>query len=333
MVLTGQSSGAQARVRNRRLITDRVGTLLASFKVPESGNSSNPVFETGRSTLRLTSSKTNSMIEGVVTTAGDAIFYSQGDLSTTQETTLSLRNATVIQEDFSQNQTLSDTATSNTITVTSTDTNTQVTDVDLELGGTLPPPQIIVQPAPPPRFIGGGNTGDPLAQTFTVDDETGIFVTKVDFFFRTKAESAPVMFHIRETKLGQPARKVLPFSEVSLDPDQVNLSDDGTVATTFTFQSPVYLEGETEYAMVLMSHATDYTVYISRLGEADITTLGGGESDQVIVSPTTPRFTIQVTKRSIWTPSQYEDLKFKLYKPISNLLVVFLSSIHFTRIS
>ena len=90
------------------------------------------------------------------------------------------------------------------------------------------------------------------------------------------------MFHIRETKLGQPS-KVLPFSEVSLDPDQVNLSDDGTVPTTFTFQSPVYLEGETEYAMVLMSHSTDYTVYISRLGEVDITTLGGGESDQVIV--------------------------------------------------
>ena len=315
MVLTGQSSGAQARVRNRRLITDRVGTLLASFKVPESGNSSNPVFETGRSTLRLTSSSNNTMIEGVVTTAGDAIFYSQGDLSTTQETTLSLRNATVIQEDFSQNQTISDSATSNTITVTSTDTNTQVTDVDLELGGTLPPPQIIIQPPPRPRFTGGGNQGDPLAQTFTVDDETGIFVTKVDVFFRTKAESAPVTFHIRETKLGQPARRVLPFSEVSLDPDQVNLSEDGTVATTFTFKSPVYLEGETEYAMVLMSHATDYTVYISRLGEADITTLGGGESDQVIVSEQPLLGSLFKSQNaSIWTPSQYEDLKFKLYR-------------------
>ena len=315
MILTGQSSGAQAKVRARRLTTDRVGTLLASFKVPESGNSSNPVFETGRSTLRLTSSKTNSMIEGVVTTAGDAIFYSQGDLSTTQETTLSLKNATVLTEDFSQNQTISDTATSNTITVTSTDTNTEVTDVDLELGGTLPPPQIIVQPPPPPPFTGGGNTGDPLAQTFTVDDKTGIFVTKVDVFFRTKAESAPVTFHIRETKLGQPARRVLPFSEVSLDPDQVNLSDDGTVPTTFTFKSPVYLEGETEYAMVLMSHATDYNVYISRLGEPDITTLGGGESDQVIVSEQPLLGSLFKSQNaSIWTPSQYEDLKFKLYR-------------------
>ena len=123
------------------------------------------------------------------------------------------------------------------------------------------------------------------------------------------------MFHIRETKLGQPARKVLPFSEVSLDPDQVNLSDDGTVATTFTFQSPVYLEGETEYAMVLMSHATDYTVYISRLGEADITTLGGGESDQVIVSEQPLLGSLFKSQNaSIWTPSQYEDLKFKLYR-------------------
>ena len=210
---------------------------------------------------------------------------------------------------------LSDTATSNTITVTSTDTNTEVTDVDLELGGTLPPPQIIIQPPPAPRFTGGGNTGDPLAQTFTVDDETGIFVTKVDFYFRTKAESAPVMFHIRETKLGQPTVKLfhsLKFHLILIRSTSVMMVQ---LQTTFTFQSPVYLEGETEYAMVLMSHATDYTVYISRLGEADITTLGGGESDQVIVSEQPLLGSLFKSQNaSIWTPSQYEDLKFKLYR-------------------
>ena len=171
----------------------------------------------------------------------------QGDLSTTQETTLSLRNATVIQEDFSQNQTLSDTQTSNTITVTSTDTNTQVTDVDLELGGTLPPPQIIVQSAPPPRFIGGGNTGDPLAQTFTVDDETGIFVTKVDFSSEQRPKGSSDKFHIRETKLGQPLVKLFHSLKFHL------ILIRSTSVMMVQLQLPLLsnhqstLEGETEY--------------------------------------------------------------------------------------
>ena len=317
MILTGQSSGAQARVVRKRLTTDRVGTIQASFRVPESGNSSNPVFETGRSSFRLTSSKTNSSIEGTVTTAGESIFYSQGDLSTTQETTLSLRNATVEREEFSQTRDLSDTARSNTIQIRSTDTNTQVTDVDLDVDARIPRPQVtVVRPTRVVREVVRGGGGDPLAQTFVVDDDTGIFVTKVDFFFRTKSNNGvPVTFQIRETKLGTPSKKILPFSEVTLSPDQVRLSDDGSAVTTFTLPSPVYLEGGKEYAMVLLSHSTDYTVYISRLGEVDITTLGGEESDQVIVSEQPLLGSLFKSQNaSVWTPSQYEDLKFKLYR-------------------
>ena len=320
MILTGQTSGAQARVVNRRITSDRVGTIQGSFCVPPSGNSANPTFETGTSSFRLTNSSTNSAIEGVTTTAGESLFYSQGTLQTTQETTLSLRNASVATQDFTQSQTIGDTATSNTIQVISTDTNTQITDVDLDIDVEAPdPPEpiIIVEPAPAPPAGGGngGGGGDPLAQTFVVDDTTGIFITKVDFYFRTRGESAPVILQIRETNLGTPSSRILPFSEVSLDPDKINLSEDGTVATTFTFSSPVYLEGQTEYAMILLSHSTDYTVYISRLGEADITTLGGGESDQVIVSEQPLLGSLFKSQNaSVWTPSQYEDLKFKLYR-------------------
>ena len=51
------------------------------------------------------------------------------------------------------------------------------------------------------------------------------------------------------------------------DPDDVFISDDATVPTTFEFKSPVYLEPETEYALVLKSSVADYKVWISRLGE------------------------------------------------------------------
>ena len=72
-------------------------------------------------------------------------------------------------------------------------------------------------------------------------------------------------------KDGFPTPNVLPFSEVNLDPNEVNTSDDGTVATTIEFGAPVYLEGEnTEYAICLISNSTKYSVYISRVGENDI---------------------------------------------------------------
>ena len=42
------------------------------------------------------------------------------------------------------------------------------------------------------------NKGDPLAQTFIVDQEGGCFVTKIDLFFQEKDENLPVRVEIRE---------------------------------------------------------------------------------------------------------------------------------------
>jgi hypothetical protein len=293
MILTGASSGAQARVSRVRLITDRVGTLQASYFVPSPNNPANPIFETGRSSFRLTSSKTNSTIEGIVSTAGESIFYSQGDVDTTQETTLSVRNATVRRADLTQRRNIGDTATSNTITITDTNTDTQSTSTTSVR--TIPP-----------RI-------DPLAQTFLVDDTTGVFITKVDLFFVSKDENIPVLFEIRETNLGTPTNKVLPFSFKSVNPKDVKLSNDGTVATTITLDAPVYLNPEKEYALVLLSHSTEYRVWISRLGEADVTTLGQ-EAGQILVTEQPLLGSLFKSQNaSVWTPSQYEDLKFNLY--------------------
>ena len=38
----------------------------------------------------------------------------------------------------------------------------------------------------------------------------------------------------------------------TLNPSSVNVSTDGTTATTFTFDSPVYLEENKEYCFVVM---------------------------------------------------------------------------------
>ena len=49
--------------------------------------------------------------------------------------------------------------------------------------------------------------------------------------------------------------------------ESVNTSTDGTTATTFTFDSPVYLEENKEYVFVIMSMCNSYQVYGSRMGE------------------------------------------------------------------
>ena len=86
---------------------------------------------------------------------------------------------------------------------------------------------------------------DPLAQSFLVEDDGGIFVTKCDIFFRTKDDmDVPCVFQLRSMKNGFPTQHILPFSEIVLDPADVTTSADGSVATTVEFKAPVYLKVE-----------------------------------------------------------------------------------------
>ena len=56
------------------------------------------------------------------------------------------------------------------------------------------------------------------------------------------------------------------------NPSAVNTSSDGSVATTFTFDSPVYVEENVEYALVVYSNSNEYNMFISRMGEKDLAT-------------------------------------------------------------
>ena len=126
---------------------------------------------------------------------------------------------------------------------------------------------------------------DPLAESFEVPDPNGICVTKCDVFFRTKDTAGiPVTMQIRTMQTGLPTQTIVPFGEVVLDPSQVNTSEDGTVATTFTFPSPVYLSGGNSYCVVLLSASNQYQVWISRMGETDVTTLNRTESERIVVA-------------------------------------------------
>ena len=91
------------------------------------------------------------------------------------------------------------------------------------------------------------------------------------------------MVEIREVELGLPSKKILPFSKVDVLPEQINISEDSTLSTTIAFDAPVYLESKKEYALVLLSDSTEYEVWISQMGEIDVSTLEN-QQNQILVS-------------------------------------------------
>jgi len=191
-----------------------------------------------------------------------------------------------------------------------------------------------VSPVAPIYYKHSGNTGtpqqvriwethDPLAQSFYVKEDTGIFLTSVDVFFETKDDSIPVTFQLRPMVNGYPSNIVIPFSEVTLIPDEVNLSTDGSIPTRITFPSPVYLSGPrqqeirqapigsqqtSEFAMVLLSDSSNYRVFISVLGQNDIQT-----GIKLSAQPTLGSL-FKSQNGSTWSASQLEDLKYRLYR-------------------
>ena len=154
---------------------------------------------------------------------------------------------------------------------------------------------------------------DPLAQSFYVEPDSGIFATSVDLYFYSRDPELPVTIQLRPMQLGLPTSEVYPFSEVVIDPKDVQISDDASLPTRVTFESPVYLAGKQFHALTILSNSSVYNVWISRLTEIDVSTTGLTEQEQVLVSKQPLSGSLFKSQNgSTWTPSQFEDLKFKL---------------------
>jgi len=290
MKLIGQTSGAEATITDVRLISDSIGSLTACYEIPNPNIDANPRFETGTKTLRLTTSSTNSTLSGTVTGSAEANFASAGVLETTQETILSTKVPQIERLSVADQRIINDRISRRRIGSETTLTGRTFEEDD-----------------------------DPLAQTFTVNDTSGAFITSVDCFFQTKDDELPVTLQIRTVETGLPTSKILPFSVVVKDPSEVNVSEDGSAATTFTFESPIYLTGETRFALVLISASENYHVWISRMGEVDISTVGLPDEQQVIISQQPYLGSLFKSQNGVtWDPSQFEDLKFTIRKAVFN---------------
>jgi hypothetical protein len=147
---------------------------------------------------------------------------------------------------------------------------------------------------------------DPLAQTFLIQSTDGAFLTEVDLFFQSKDANIPVQIEIRQVVNGYPGSTVLPFSHTVLTPNQVNVSEDGSVATTFKFASPVYVNDATSYALVVMSDSNNYNLWISQLGDKMV------NSDRFISEQPYAGVLFKSQNASTWTADQTQDMKFTI---------------------
>jgi len=280
MILVGSTSGAQATISNLRLITDISSTLIGSFFIPNSNVDVHPRFETGIKAFRLINNNLND--QNIATSIAEENFEAAGTIETLQENILSVRNGRIETQNLTESIDAFRTTGTQVINSTTLSSTSET------------------------RAVG---YYDPLAQSFFVDDPTGIFITKCDVFFREKDDTdVPVTMQIRTVELGVPTSKILPFSEIVLNPSQVNISGDSSVATTFEFKAPIYLEGQKEYAIVLLSNSAKYTAYVSRVGEIDLLTQTFISNQPYLGS------LFKSQNASTWDASQWEDLKFTIYR-------------------
>jgi len=152
------------------------------------------------------------------------------------------------------------------------------------------------------RKITVTNYWDPLAQTFTLDNDSQI--SGVDLWMTAKG-TTPVVVQLREVENGFPVRRIL--SEAIVKPVDI-VTSGGT--TRFAFPELPYLRANTEYAIVVLCDDADAAASVAQLGKWD-TTHGRWITSQ----PYQIGVLLSSSNASTWTAHQDMDLAFRLLSP------------------
>lgn len=173
------------------------------------------------------------------------------------------------------------------------------------------------------------NTGidrDPIAQSFYVEEAPGVWITRIGIKFATKPGAGDpqisVTCQIRPLVNGYPDSNIyIQGSEVSLAPSDITTSADGTTTSYFVFDEPVYLEGQKDYAFVLLTNTSDYNVYISKTEEFVI----GSTTQRVAKQPSLGSLFASQNSKT-WSARQSEDITFEIQRAefTSNTATVYL---------
>lgn len=120
----------------------------------------------------------------------------------------------------------------------------------------------------------------PLAQTFIINEPSSgteaVFLTGLDLFFRSKPSltSLGVEVQIRETLNSIPLSNHIPYASKILTAGDVEISSDATLATRFTFDTPVMIRANEVYAIAVLplGGSPDFRMWTAQRGALDVIT-------------------------------------------------------------
>lgn len=250
------------------LKTTESGAVAGVFIIPSG------VFRTGEKTFRLVDNSSGDI--GSSSTNGDASFYSQGLLQTTEETILSTTVPQIQRAVVNDNR-----------------VTTSVTQRQVVIG-----------------------YWDPLAQTFLISPTQypeGMFLSKVRVCFKSKDPIIPITLQVRPTVNGYPSSSVIyPHGTVSLTPDKVKITDspsldDPAKYTEFVFDAPIYMQPG-EHSFVLLANSNKYEMFIAQIGATDMVT-------QRLISEQPYGGSLFLSQNgSTWTADQNSDMMFRMFR-------------------
>ena len=157
-----------------------------------------------------------------------------------------------------------------------------------------------------------GSTIEPLAQTFNVSEESGVFITKIGLFFSAISTTLPVTIELRTAFLGIPTHEQLPGSVVSKTSAQMGSAASATAATetVFVFDEPIYLHSGKTYAFVIRTNATnEYKVWTSLVGDYKL-----GTTQERVTRQIEPGVMFKSQGGLRYGVEAQSDIKFKLYR-------------------
>ena len=259
------------------LETDSNGSVYGVFRIP---NDDTLKFRVGTRRFELKDVANTITQSSLVTTQGHGD-YTSIPLDITQHgTSVNLVTPQISTESVSDNRTITSTRTQNIVTW---------------------------------QDSGDGDGGDPLAQTFSVSegDSDGAFITKMDLYFGKKSSTSPITIQIREVENGIPTTTIVPFGAATKLAADVNVyANTPSVATTFEFDSPVFLRNNRDYCFVVKPAGNDenYALWTAELGGKD------ASSNELIHKPPYSGVMLVSSNDKTWESIQSEDVKFKLYK-------------------
>jgi len=271
------SSFANTATEGSALTTDASGNVYGMFRIP---NDSTLKFRVGTRRFELKDISNTTTQANLLSTSGHGDFTSIG-LDVSQRGT----NINMVVPQLSENN------------VTDNRTLTSVSSQNITTWRRSPP------------------NNDPLSQTFSVvsGESDGAFITKLDLYFGKKSSTYPLTVQIREVENGFPTTTIVPYGSKTLQPSAISANNtSANTSTTFTFDSPVFLKNNTDYAFTIMpgGNTDDYALWVGKLGGKDV------DTDVLIDKQPASGIMFTSADNKTWSPVQSEDIKYNLHKAV-----------------